>query len=209
MMRTVAVTGGIGSGKSAVCAVLSARGIPVYDSDSAAKGLYSKDDSILDEVEEAFGCGLRLPDGSFDRSKLASIVFSSQEKLRTLEGIVHPAVLNDFRRWNALQSARFEGKADSETFFGKEPFCVMESAIILDKPLFLSVVDRVVMVEASLATRVEKACVRDGVAADKILQRIALQRFDISKVDAVIRNNGTLACLKTETEKVFSGLEFC
>ena len=61
-MRTVAVTGGIGSGKSTVCSILSARGIPVYDSDSAAKRLYRDDDSLLDAIEEAFGRGVRLPD---------------------------------------------------------------------------------------------------------------------------------------------------
>ena len=207
-MKTVAVTGGICSGKSAVRAILSERGIPVYDSDSAAKGLYSKDDSLLDAVEEAFGCGLRLPDGAVDRAKLASIVFSAPEKLRALEAIVHPAVLKDFKRWNAMQSVRFEGLGCSDTFFGKEPFCVLESAIILDKPEFLSVVSRVVMVDASLALRLERACRRDGVSQETIIQRIATQRFDLSKVDAFIRNNGTLAQLKTETEKVFGGLKF-
>lgn len=207
-MRTVAVTGGIGSGKSAVCTLLSERGIPVYDSDSAAKRLYSKDDSLLDAVEEAFGCGLRLPDGTFDRARLASIVFSAPERLRTLEGIVHPAVLRDFKRWNAMQSARFEGRGCSDAFFGKEPFCVLESAIILDKPEFLSAVSKVVMVDAPLALRLERACRRDGTSQEEIIQRIAAQRFDISKVDAFIRNNGTPALLKTETEKVFGGLKF-
>ncbi len=207
-MKTVAITGGIGSGKSAVRAILAERGIPVYDSDSAAKGLYAKDDSLLDAVEETFGCGLRLPDGTFDGARLASIVFSSPEKLRTLEGIVHPAVLMDFKRWNAMQSVRFEGQGCSGTFFGREPFCVMESAIILDKPEFMAVVSKVVMVDAPLALRLERACRRDAASQEAIIQRIAAQRFDLSKVDAFIRNNGTLAHLKTETEKVFAGLKF-
>lgn len=207
-MKTVAITGGIGSGKSAVRAILAERGIPVYDSDSAAKGLYARDDSLLDAVEEAFGCGLRLPDGTFDRARLASIVFSSPEKLKTLEGIVHPAVLMDFKRWNAMQSARFEGQGCSDTFFGKEPFCVMESAVILDNPEFMAVVSKVVMVDASLALRLERACRRDAAPQEAIIQRIAAQRFDLSKVDAFIRNNGTFAQLKVETEKVFGGLKF-
>lgn len=207
-MKTIAVTGGIGSGKSAVCAVLRERGIPVYDSDSAAKNLYAKDDSLLDAIEGAFGCCVRLPDGCVDRDKLASIAFSTPDKLRTLERIVHPAVLSDFMRWNAMQSARYEGQGTSGLFFGKKPFCVMESAIILDKPEFLSVVSKVVMVDASLALRLERACHRDGTSPDRVIQRIAAQRFDLSKVDAFIRNNGSLAQLKTETEKVFFGLDF-
>ena len=207
-MRTVAVTGGIGSGKSAVCAILAERGIPVYDSDSAAKNLYRKDGTLIDAIEEAFGCGLRLADGSLDKTRLAAIVFPAPDKLRILESIVHPAVLNDYLRWNAMQSARFENEPRPEIFFGKEPFCVMESAIILDKPDFLVLASKVVMVDASLELRLGRACERDNAPAEKIIQRIAAQRFDLSKVDAFIRNNGTLPQLKAETEKVFRGLEF-
>ena len=207
-MRTVAVTGGIGSGKSAVCSILAERGIPVYDSDSAATNLYRKDDTLLDSIEEAFGCGIRQADGSLDRARLASIAFSAPDKLRQLESIVHPAVLTDFKRWNAMQSARFESMGRSGTFFGKEPFCVMESAIILDKPDFLALTVKVVMVDAALEQRLRRACERDQAPPEKIIQRIAAQRFDLSKVDAIIRNNGTFARLRSETEKVFGGLEF-
>ena len=91
-MKTVAVTGGIGSGKSTVCSFLSARGITVYDTDSATKKLYVRDDSLLDSIEEAFGCSIRLTDGTLDKEKLASIIFDSPDRMRTLEGIVHPAV---------------------------------------------------------------------------------------------------------------------
>ncbi len=207
-MRTVAVTGGIGSGKSAVCAILARRGIPVYDSDSAAKNLYRKDDTLLDAIEEAFGCGIRLVDGSLDKARLASIVFPAPEKLKILESIVHPAVLSDFRRWNAMQSSRFEGEGSSDAFFGKAPFCVMESAIILDKPDFLALACKVVMVDSTLELRLRRACERDQAPPEKVIQRIAAQRFDLFKVDAFIRNNGTFAQLESETEKVFNGLEF-
>ena len=105
-----------------------------------------------------------------------------------------------------MQSSRFEGSGASDVFFGKEPFWVMESAIILDKPEFLSVVDRVVMVDAPLALRLKRACGRDGVPPERIIQRIAVQRFDLSKVDAFIRNDGSLEQLRSETEKVFSEL---
>ncbi|MBO6221000.1 MAG: dephospho-CoA kinase, partial [Bacteroidales bacterium] len=74
-MKTVAVTGGIGSGKSTVCSILSASGIPVYEADSAAKRLYAKDDSLLDAIEEAYGCSIRIPGGALDTRKLAGIAF--------------------------------------------------------------------------------------------------------------------------------------
>ena len=196
-MKIVAVTGGIGSGKSTVCNILSASGIPVYEADSAAKRLYAKDDSLLDAIEEAYGCSIRLPGGALDTRKLAGIAFSSPDKLRVLEGIVHPAVLKDFLRWKALQS----------TLHGDKPYCVIESAIILDKPEFLSHVDKVVLVDASLSTRLRRACERDGAEPEEIIRRMSAQHFDLSKVDAILRNEGSEADLQTETLRVFRGLD--
>ncbi|MBO6172608.1 MAG: dephospho-CoA kinase [Bacteroidales bacterium] len=196
-MKTVAVTGGIGSGKSTVCNILSASGIPVYEADSAAKRLYAKDDSLLDAIEEAYGCSIRLPGGALDTRKLAGIAFSSPDKLKVLEGIVHPAVLKDFLRWKALQS----------TLHGDKPYCVIESAIILEKPEFLSHVDKVVLVDASLSTRLRRACERDGAEPEEIIRRMSTQHFDLSKVDAILRNEGSEADLQTETLRVFRGLD--
>jgi len=196
-MKTVAVTGGIGSGKSTVCSILSASGIPVYEADSAAKRLYAKDDSLLDAIEEAYGCSIRLPGGALDTRKLAGIAFSSPDKLRVLEGIVHPAVLKDFLRWKALQS----------TLHGDKPYCVIESAIILEKPEFLLHMDKVVLVDASLSTRLKRACERDGAEPEEIIRRMSAQHFDLSKVDAILRNEGSEADLQTETLRVFRGLD--
>ncbi len=206
-MKTVAVTGGIGSGKSTVCSMLASRGIPVYDSDSAAKRLYLADRTLLDDIEEAFGCGIRQSDGTLDKAKLSSIVFSAPEKLKTLNGIVHPAVLRDFKRWNAMQSSRLEGKSEPGMFWGKEPFCVLESAIILDCPEFGPVISRTVLVDAPLNVRLKRACERDCASRDEIIRRMAAQHFDVSKVDAIIRNDGTFAQLVKAAAEVFRKLK--
>ena len=84
-MKTVAVTGGIGSGKSTVCRLLSSRGIPVYDCDSSAKGLYDRDPSLAVSLEKLFGCSLRNADGSLDRGLLASLIFTSPKGLPPLK----------------------------------------------------------------------------------------------------------------------------
>lgn len=207
-MKTVAVTGGIGSGKTKVCELLASRGVPVYDSDSSVKRLYADDDSLLDSIEEAFGVSVRFSDGSFDSEKLASFVFPDSSKLAVLESIVHPVVLKDFLRWKAMEASRFAGDiSPSDSFFGKAPFAVIESAIILDKPDFLSAVDKVVMVEAPLSLMLQRACQRDDVSAEKVIQRMSKQRFDLSRVDAVIRNDGSLEKLKSEVNKIFLGIQ--
>ena len=92
----LAVTGGIGSGKSAVCSVLASRGIPVYDSDSRTKALYVEVPGLMSRISEALGTDAADPDGRPDTRKLASLVFSDPEKLRLLEEIVYPEVKKVF-----------------------------------------------------------------------------------------------------------------
>ena len=120
-MKTLLVTGGIGSGKSAVCAYLQERGIPVYDSDGAVKRLYREDPDLLASLEARFGIPLRQSDGSLDRRRLAGLLFSDPAALAQLEAVVHPAVLRDFLAWRSRQNA---------------PMVALESAIAQQKPLF-------------------------------------------------------------------------
>ena len=194
-MITFAVTGGIGSGKSAVCRIIAAEGIPVYDSDSAAKRLYQTDDSLLDAIEEAFGCSIRKADGKFDKAKLTELAFLSKDNLAKLDGIVHPAVLRDFIRWKAMNEANGEKAA------------AMESAIVMDLPEFMKHLDKIILVDAPLELRLERAAARDNVPKSSIIQRIAAQRFDISKADAIIRNSGTIDDLKKETDSALKILK--
>jgi len=207
-MKVVALTGGIGSGKSLVSKMLSRNGVPVYDCDSATKKLYARDDTLLDSIEEAFGCGIRNADGSVNKEKLASIIFSSPQKRAVLEEIVHPVVLRDFMRWKAMQDSIFEERGDLTPFYGNQPFVVMESAIILSKPDFLSHVSKVVLVDASLSTRLSRVCQRDQTTPDKVIERMAAQRFDISKVNATIKNDGSIEELEEAVRKVFGSLAF-
>lgn len=206
-MKAVALTGGIGSGKTTVSAILTARGIPVYNSDKAAKKLYQRDDRILDAIEEAFGCSVRKPDGSFDGDVLAAEVFGNASRLKTLEAIVHPAVLRDFVRWTVMQATRFEGEGASEAFYGHKPFCVIESAIILDKPAFMARIDKVVLVEASASLCLKRACERDGADASQVLKRMSAQRFDAGMVDAFIRNDSSKEDLPAAVERAFRSLD--
>ena len=198
-MKTVILTGGMGSGKSAVCAVLKARGVPVYDSDSRTKSLYDRDPALVGRLESALGTGLRAPDGRLDRAKLASLIFQDPERKAVVESIVHPAVLADFRRWKRWH--RPKGWT-----YGPVPFVVLESAIILSCPVFDGLGDRTVLVEASEEVRLARAVARDGSDPEAALRRIRQQHFDLSRVDVVLRNEGSLEELAVETDRVFLNL---
>ena len=198
-MKTVILTGGMGSGKSAVCAVLKARGVPVYDSDSRTKSLYDRDPALVGALEAALGTGLRAADGRLDRAKLASLIFQDPALKAAVEAIVHPAVLADFRRWKRWH--RPKGWT-----YGPVPFVVLESAIILSCPVFDGVGDRTVLVDASEEVRLARAVARDGSAPEAVLRRIRQQRFDLSRVDAVISNDGSLEDLAAAADRVFLNL---
>ena len=154
-MKTVILTGGMGSGKSAVAACLKARGVPVYDSDSRTKSLYDRDPALVDRMEALLGTDLRDGNGRLDRRKLAGLIFSDPQKKAAVEALVHPAVLADFRRWKRWH--RPKGWT-----YGPVPFVVLESAIILSCPVFDGVGDKVVLVDAEESVRREQGRFRRG-----------------------------------------------
>lgn len=192
-MKTLVVTGGIGSGKSRVCSYLSSLGIPVYDSDSRTKALYSERPAMLDEVEKALDGSFRTYDGSFDRSALASVIFNSQDALEKLEAIVHPYVLEDFAAW---RDSAPEGT----------PFVVFESAIFLQKPMFSHIADKVLLVDAPQELCLARAARREGMTEEKVLSRMRSQHFDRSRVDAVVVNDSDFEALYAATDAALEKL---
>ena len=187
-MRTVIVTGGIGSGKSAVCALLRKRGIPVYDSDSRVKELYKSRRSLVPRLEKALGCPLRQDDGTLDKARLSALIFSDEGARETLESIVYPILLKDFQRWRSRQKA---------------PFVVLESAIILSKPIFDGLADAVVLVDAPRELRIRRVMERDGVSREQVQRRLEAQDLPLEKVNVTLSNSGSVEELSQAVDRVF------
>ena len=187
-MLTVIVTGGIGSGKSAVCALLRKRGIPVYDSDSRVKELYASRRSLLPRLEKALGSPLRQADGTLDKARLAALIFSDEAARETLESIVYPILLKDFQRWRSRQKA---------------PFVVLESAIILSKPVFDGLAGAVVLVDAPEDIRIQRVMQRDGLSREAVVRRLSAQTLPLEKVDVVLPNGGSSEELSAAVDHVF------
>lgn len=188
-MRTLVVTGGIGSGKSLVCRHLASQGIPIYDSDSRTKRLYDEDPTLIPALEEALAIPLRDESGRLDRSALAAAVFGDAGRLATLEAIVHPRVYADYEHWRDSQPA-------------SAPFAVFESAIFLQKPLFRPLADRVLLIDAPASLRAERVAARDALGLEEIERRMRAQQVDPSLADAVIVNDGTPEALYAAVDAV-------
>ena len=153
MKRRIAITGGIGSGKSYVCRKLERQGIRIYDCDDAAKRLMRESPALRQSLIGLIGTDAYLPDGSLNKAAIASFLLASDDNARALNAIVHPAVAEDFmqsdKRW-------------------------MECAILFESG-FDRLVDRVVAVTAPRHVRVERIMKRDQITAEKAEEWIEKQ----------------------------------
>ncbi len=144
----IGITGGIGSGKSFVCKHLQARGITVYDCDTAAKRLIATDCDIRRQLTALIGPDTYNADGRLNKAAVANFLTASEANASAINAIVHPAVFRDFTE-SGMQW--------------------MESAILYESGI-VSLVDRVVVVTAPEEVRISRVMQRDGISREKVLQ---------------------------------------
>lgn len=160
-MYKVGITGGIGSGKSTVCRLFEQNGIAVYDSDARAKALMAESATLREQLVAAFGAECYNEQG-LNRAYLAGRVFGDEVELRRLNGIVHPAVKDDFCRW-----------ADAQ----RGAYVVLESAILFESG-FDAEVDTTLAVMAPMEERLRRTAERDGTDMEAIKRRMEHQLSD-------------------------------
>lgn len=168
----IAITGGIGSGKSFFCRQLELRGVSIYDCDAAAKRLMASDESLKEALCKAVGADCYQGD-RLQKSVLAKFVLQSKANKQIVDSIVHPAVALDF-----LHSG----------------YSWLESAILFDSGFVRRVnFDLIVGVAAPLEIRIERIMRRDNISRTKALQWIECQ-WPQEKVmelcDVVVGNDG-------------------
>lgn len=178
-MITVGLTGGIGSGKSYLCNIFKEFGVVIYDADAMAKLLMIEDVSVISAIKRCFGDDSYGDDGCLNRSHLSKIIFSDGEKLKMLNSIVHPVVLNDFL--SIVERSRDKGVG----------ILMMESAILIESG-FYKYMDKVIIVTASEELRISRAVKRDKISKDDVKNRILAQIADCERnkyADFIINNN--------------------
>ena len=192
-MYKVGITGGIGSGKSTVCAILAEFGVAVYDSDSRAKRLMNEDNTLRERLVERFGSEVYCVEG-LNRIYLAERGFGNPEELKALNAIVDPAVMDDFDRW-ALEQ---EGS-----------YVVLESAILFEASLDRRV-DVSVAVMAPEELRIERAMQRDGAQREQIVARMNNQISDQERVERAKYTivNIDIDNLKSDVEQLHRRLSY-
>lgn len=188
--KIIAITGGIGSGKSVVSHLLRIMGYQVYDCDARAKWLMTHDEQLIDELKGLFGektyelTGDEVPKYRLNKTHLSAMIFGHPEALAQMNACVHPAVARDIYRTIKERSATGEA-ADKPFFF--------ESAILFESEFNKLVPpDEVWTVSAPLELRIARAMQRDGATREKILARIHSQMSQEEKeirADHIIYND--------------------
>lgn len=192
-MKSIAITGGIGSGKSTVCEFLAELGAVIFHADDVAKDIMVTDDDVRAELTAAFGPSAYSAEGALNRAYLASIVFRDQASRKRINDIIHPRV------YTAFEEARRE--ADE----AGAPMIVLESAVLFDSesppPL-----NAIVVVTADPEERVGRVVARDKYNATDVRDRTRAQLSDdefAQRATYVLENNGTLDELRMKTRALY------
>lgn len=165
-MYKVGITGGIGSGKSTVCAMLEEMGVAVYNSDARAKELMTTSATLREAIVSRFGAECYTSEG-LNRGYLAERVFGDAAELAALNSLVHPAVMADFEAWAESQQGSY---------------VVLESAILFEAGLEQRV-DVAVAVLSPEELRIERAMRRDDTTREQVVARIGRQLSDDERAD--------------------------
>ncbi|HZX07250.1 dephospho-CoA kinase [Kribbella sp.] len=201
-MLRVGLTGGIGSGKSAVSARLAERGAVVIDSDVLAREVVARGTEGLAEVVAAFGPRVLTAEGELDRPVLGKLVFGDETARRSLESIIHPRV--------RLRSAELEEAAAARS---------STAIVVHDIPLLVETgqaaaghrrFDLVLVVDVPVEVQVERLTTQRGMTAAEAEQRIASQvsRADrLAAADVVLDNSGSLDDLDRRVAEVWATFE--
>jgi dephospho-CoA kinase len=195
-VKVVALTGGIGSGKSTVSALLRERGAAVVDADAVVREVQEPGTPVFEAMVERFGPGIVAADGTLDRQAVADVVFNDTEALAALNAIVHPAVGAEIY----ARIASHEGTDD---------------VVIADIPLLVegkSAIARsgLLVVDVPVETQVERLVTSRGFPEADARARIARQASReqrLAQADRVIDNGGSPAELAAQIDGVWAWIE--
>jgi dephospho-CoA kinase len=195
MRRLVGLTGGIGSGKSTVAALLRAKGATVVDADEVARAVVEPGQPALAALVERFGDGILDANGHLDRPKLAAVAFADDEGRKALGEITWPAIGEEFER-------RVAEAPDDAIVICDVPLLV-ESKAAAARPYVA-----VVVVKAPLDVRLDRLELR-GVPRDDARRRMAAQASDEERREVathVVDNGGDLESLSRQVDDVWADL---
>jgi dephospho-CoA kinase len=184
-MYVVAVTGGIGSGKTTIANQFAALGIDVVDADVIARDVVEPGAPALAAIATYFGPDVIAPDGQLDRRSLRERVFSDPNAKAWLNALLHPLIRQEMLRQCAA---------------ARSPYCLLVVPLLVENKL-AGLANRVLVIDVDEATQIERTCRRDGVSAEQAKAIIAAQASRSERLaaadDVIDNHNGSQMAIKT------------
>ncbi len=184
-MYVVAVTGGIGSGKTTIANQFAALGIDVVDADVIARDVVEPGAPALAAIAAYFGPDVIAPDGQLDRRSLRERVFSDPNAKAWLNALLHPLIRQEMLRQCAA---------------ARSPYCLLVVPLLVENKL-AGLANRVLVIDVDEATQIERTCRRDGVSAEQAKAIIAAQASRSERLaaadDVIDNHNGSQMAIKT------------
>ncbi|MBG7604270.1 MAG: dephospho-CoA kinase [Actinobacteria bacterium] len=194
-MIVVGLTGGIGAGKSTVSSMLAERGAAIVDADQIARDLQAPGSLVLTSMAERFGAQIiNSDDGSLDRAAVAQIVFSDEQALKDLNGIVHPAMQDEIQR--QIDEHRDTDRIVVLDFplLGENPRKGLSATIVVDIP-----------VEVAVQRLVDQRGMDEDDARARITSQISREER-LATATHVLDNGGDMAMLSGQVDELWTGL---
>lgn len=188
-MFVLGITGGIGSGKTAVTREFEKLGINVIDADIAARTVVAIGSKGLKQIQQHFGDDILLTDGSLNRAKLREIIFQNADEKKWLEQLTHPLIREEIIQ--GLQSS-------------SSPYTILVSPLLIESGQF-KLVDRVLVVDVPVELQIKRTCERDNNPQAQVEAIIASQldrNKRLSYADDIIVNNQTLEHLEQQVAQL-------
>ncbi len=190
----VGLTGGIASGKSTVSKMFKELGAEIIDADIEAKEISQRED-VVSEMKNIFGNKILNENGKIDRNKIKEIIFSDKEKLKMLNNLIHPKVMEEFKK--------IKENADKNDI------------IIFDIPLLFEtgmdkMCDKIMLVFVDINTQIKRMIERDNITEELAVKIINSQMSldeKLKKSEIHIENNGTLENLREKAENIYRELK--
>jgi len=177
-MFVVGLTGGIGSGKSTVADLFAERGVAVVDTDAIAHRITAPHGVAMPLIEAEFGPSFVAADGSMDRARMRALVFADDRAKQQLEAITHPLIRSETER---------------ETRDASGPYVIVVVPLLVESGSWKTRVARVLDVDCSVETQIERVMRRNGFTREQVLAIVARQATRdarLAAADDVIVNDG-------------------
>lgn len=189
-MFLVALTGGIGSGKSAAAKIFAELGVPVTDVDVISHTLTAANQPLINDIKANFGSDYITPEGALDRTAMRKLVFTDEVARAKLNALLHPAIYDE---------ALLQLQKNQDYLSKSAPYQILVVPLLFDSPRYLPHIDSILVIDCDEKTQIERVKQRSKIPESEIINIIKAQtarKKQLSLANEVIENNGSIEKLR-------------